>query len=266
MLWDGSHLGDFPGAVIQREYHAYGTKYWKLQLGDQNLFASVRPLKSTLPCVVDELKRVFALTRTGSHRITIDGASYLLYRETYLTLGDQEIIVQNQCLSESQGPELEESRRLIQYVFAFRELLGLSPNHNGVIKLRTSPHISRLTGRVTNNPIPEVLSSQDNTIRTTHDHRTTLPQTILKQWFSDVDVTDTVCMMTGFRGEPETIHVKLSYYRGQIEDVINRVDRSQIWLSNAICERLMRHYLRIVAPGGDRPWAPEEFAIAPADT
>lgn len=264
MQWDGSHLGEFTSEVIRKEYQTASAKYWRLQLGDQSVFASVRPLKSTLPCVVDELKRVFGLSRTGSHRITIGGASYLLYRESCLSFGDREIIVQNPCLSESFGPEVHQARRLIQYVFAFRELVGLSPNHNGVIRLRTSQHVSRLTGRITNNPIVEVLSTQDNVVRTTHDQRVTLPQTVLRQWFSDVDVTDTVCMMTGFFGDPEAIHIKLSHYRSQIEETITRVDRSFIWLSNAICERLMRHYLRTATSAGDQPWAPEEFNLAPS--
>lgn len=262
MQWDGSHLGEFTAVVIQREHHAHSTKYWRLQLGEQSIFASVRPLKSTLPCIIDELKRVFALTRTGTHRITIDGTGYLLFRESCLTIGDQEIIVTNPCLSEAHGPEVENARRLIQYVFAFRELMGLSPNHNGVIKLRTTQHISRLTGRVSNNPLVEVLSVQDNTLRTTLDHRVSLPQTILTQWFSDVDVTDTVCMMTGFTGQAEDIQAKLSHYRAAIKAVIDRIDRSQVWLCNAVCERLLRHYLRVTAHPEDRPWAPEEFEAA----
>jgi len=262
--WDGSDLGCFPAAVLVKEFRYQGVLYWRLQLeGYESVFAEATLLRTTLPCVVDELKRVFSLTRTGTHRIKIEGrSSYLLYRAESLEIGDGEMVVREMLLAETPQEKTLDYRRYIQSIFGFRALLGLTPTNEKVISFRNPKRISRKTGEVTHSYYYEVLSRQETPLRSERNPRATLSASVLSRWFNDISVADTICLMTSFSGTAEDLRIIASQIRFRCEEVIRRVDPKFIWLSNVIYERLLSYYLtNMDMPPEEKPWNDKDFQV-----
>jgi len=271
--WDGGSV-QLPLEAVEREFKAVpGSTYWRVNLGNSIVYGLMKPYKDSTPLVVDELKRVFNLTATGSKKVVIGSTPYLLYRARTYEIGGKTFIHVEPSLNDialdrpwnyfqqALVPEQDVftvCRPLIREFYAFRDLLGLTPNNNSIFKLRSTWRIK--DGRYRGDFHPHPITMQDTNINPLRKKNTSLPLAVLSQWFDDITVSDVVSSMTGFGKEGDKIHERIAYYRSECEKVIMRIDRSLIWISGVICERLMTHYLRASTPDNGIPWAIDEFS------
>lgn len=273
--WDGCAV-ELPLTALESEFTSNGNTYWRLNINGSPTYGLVKPYRDNIPCIVDELKRVFKLPEAGIKKIYSGITPHLLYRVQVYTLGGQILIQEEPHLSEVdlnqpwfqcqglQGPAptvIQECKNTIREFYAFRDLIGLTPNNNTIFKLRSKWTIKKgvYKGYSKFHPITQ----QDNTILPVRVRRleknSLLPKPVLTQWFDDISVSDVVCSMTSFNKDSEKIHEKIAEYRNKIERVIHRVDRSMIWISSIICERLMAHYIRATTTTHETPWGIDEF-------
>ena len=269
--WDGGSV-ELPLTALEKEFSSNGNTYWRLNVDGHPIYGLVKPYRDNIPFVVDELKRVFHLVASGTKRVYFGATPYLLYQAKVYVLGERTLIQDEPHLSEvkldqpwsqilaplTPEPTLYEvCKSTIQRLYAFRDLIGLTPNNNTIFKIRSNWRIK--DGIYKSDLSPHPITQQDNTIRVIREKNSLLPQTVLAQWFDNISVSDVVCSMTSFGKEGEKIHEKIAQYRNEIERVINRVDRNLIWISGVICERLMTHYIRATTTTIDIPWTIEEF-------
>ena len=218
--WDGSHLGKIEDRDIVSKTSGprpFSTLTFRFQ--EQTYQCWVKRISTLQATLIDELKPLFGLAKLGTHSIFVKSRLYLLVRP----------FTGPHCqLDEIRFSPSRSFREQVQLIFAFRHVLALSCSFESSIQVRSVYGLSY--------PI----SFRDGTMNF-WSTRPILPGTILKKWFKydhesiretllralDIDVTRLTAFMLRFRTS--------------LEVTILRLDKSLIWTSNYILERLMNH-------------------------
>jgi len=95
ILWDGSHLGNYPESIISYTMKVLNTnmKYCRLNINELTIFCSLRKSKekksaTKILALIDELKPIFGLRKVGSHTITISSRLYIIYNVNLRSYND----------------------------------------------------------------------------------------------------------------------------------------------------------------------------------
>jgi len=230
LLWDGSYLGNFPRTCIKAKITVKNG--FVFQIIKTDTFATrcilKRPRDASIPCILDELKVCFGLTKLGTHRIKISGRMYVMYK---CTLNDIPLtkVPKTRITSHVEA----EMRRLIAYRF----LMCISHTQN------TSFLIRKNTGSDNND-----IDKDDNAFtpysliepQTFIDQRTVDPsETFLKRWFGEKDFHKDVMKVI-----PKKICEDwtsfLYRFRPIIEDTIERVDSQYVWITAHLVEKIAK--------------------------
>nr|QBK91509.1 MAG: uncharacterized protein LCPAC302_01290 [Pithovirus LCPAC302] len=221
--WDGSDISSLLSNADIYETKYNKIKYWLIQYEyDDNIFEEVciaRSCKYSTSCLIDELKPIFGLQKLGTHRLKYKNGTMLLIKcartgEGYI----KEELNLNKIDTFTPLLVLQ-----IQEIFAFRELLGVTRSFNSSIILRESKR--------TVYPV----SFYDPNMLTTD--KKIIPFSVLERWFKNTTIDEVVKRILKVR-DINKLSTVLHNLRNQIEEVINRVDRTSIFYKNCIMNRI----------------------------
>lgn len=225
LSWDGSYLGNFPRKCIKAKITV--TNGFTFQIIKTDTFAArcilKRPRDASIPCILDELKACFGLTKLGTHRIKISGRMYVMYK---CVLNDVPLTkVPKIQISSSVEAEM---RRLIAYRF----LLCISHTQNTSFLLRKNNNDDGDGDTFTPYSLIEP--------HTFVDQCTIDPSEIfLKRWFGERDFHKDVMKII-----PKKICEDwtsfLCRFRPIIEDTIERVDLQYVWITAHLVEKIAK--------------------------
>ena len=183
----------------------------------------VRSSKSTLPCVVDELKEVFGLTKLGTHWCRLNGKTYILIKCIMTPEGDIKEEITLNILSTNNNDISQLLKLQVQEIFAFRELLGVTCSYESSIIIRK--------GKCGLYPI-SFYEPNMATIDTK-----VIPFTVLDKWFDETlidNVVKRLCKIQSIDNLAKVLH----NLRTEIEKIIERVDRRAITYKSCIIDRI----------------------------
>lgn len=241
-LWDGSHLGEFPN-LITHNWVCEGTTYHGLTFPDGNiLYCIAKSTENKFPFIVEEIKDIFDLQRRGIHGIKMAGYEYILF---YVPITvNSEIVWEtplNRIHNKHEIRVRPEFRKEIQKILMFAEILSLTSTTESTVWIRNGPG---------DEYIPIAVNENNTTInrKTGHDF-SILTKVLINKWFGEeTDLNDIVKEMIHYR-EYVTIPtiggdnraIVLMKLRTQIEEIINKYDKTFIWYTYFIIDRIARH-------------------------
>ena len=222
--WDGSNVTNLitQSNIYEAEYRK--NKYWVIEHTDENgnkqvEICIIRSCKSSIPCLIDELKPVFGLQKMGTHWCKQAGKNKILikcvktpegYIKEEITLNQVEVIT---FLLKLQ----------VQEIFAFRELLGVTCSYGSSIIVRE-----------TRNNVYPISFYEPNML--TVDKKI-IPFTVLDKWFEDTSIDIVVKRLCKIH-KIENLGTVLHNFRNKIEKIIERVDRNAITYKSCIMNRI----------------------------
>lgn len=228
IVWNGSFLGEFSKDAIQFKEIRGKDRYWTLNLGTP-ITCRVKQIPSSFPTLIDELKPVFGLPKLGTHQIRIESKNYLLIKCP--EPGVTEVPL-NQFIPGSSQYIL--FRRQIQELLAFRDVLAVSSTYESSLRVRLQPRR------------PPVPMSYREPKMAFDASRSIISSRLHRRWFSDITIDQTLARMIHL--DPEDVSAGIAEFRSQLEATISRIDRSLIWCSAFIMERLMARLLGDLGP------------------
>ena len=145
LLWDGSHLGYHPETRIIGKWELQGTIYSKIYLGkgwsenlsEGNIYCIMLETKDLFPCIVEDIKELFGITKRGIHRITISGKEHIIYYVP-VSIGGEVIWETPLNRLDSKHPLRNDPifRRDVQRVIAFCDIMALCGTGESSIRIR----------------------------------------------------------------------------------------------------------------------------------
>lgn len=225
LVWNGSFLGEFSADAIQSMEVRDKEKYWTLDLGTR-VTCRVKSTKTSFPNVIDELKSLFGLPKLGTHQIRMNHKNYILIRCPEPGVSEVPL---HQFIPELSGSQYPLFRRQIQEILAFRDVLAVPVTYESSLRVRIQPR---------RHPVP--LSYREPSMAF-DSSKPILSASIQNRWFNDANVSQTLARM--IRIDPEDVATGISEFRTHLETIISRVDKSLIWCSAFIIERLMSRLL-----------------------
>jgi len=221
--WDGSNLGKFSKEIIvsRNECGAVSVKYCILNIQGVKIACSIRKYKggdhgTKALAIIDELKPLFGVKKIGSHIITIGESLYIIYKASF---DDQEKIKVDKMLTAKQAVKIynpleeiqnnlnqEENREAvlleIRRIFLFKDILGMKTSLTNILMRDSYPIDQKSDPVLRDNCGGDCLSTLSDSLR--------------KDWFHKVDITDLFLEMIAGRSLTDLIK--------DVNAVINRVD------------------------------------------
>ena len=227
-VWDGSYLGMVTDLNIIERFEVEGLKYWSISLFGHVEICIIRPILTNSPCISDELKVLFGLSKLGTHRVKYRRKMYILIRTRSTDDG-------NICL-ETDLSQIHTKDPVfvgqVQDTYLFRDVLGLTKSTDKSLVLR-HPKQRYLA--------PYPVSFYENMMRP-DDTKLIVPATVTDKWFDGVTLNDVARRI--FRVEKmEDVQARIIYIQDQLNLIIERVDRDAVWMIRPIIERLTRRML-----------------------
>jgi hypothetical protein len=227
LRWDGSYLGKYTKEILLTNLNKPPV-YWYIQTDTFSTFCIAKRTDDNFPCLCDELKPIFGLTRIGTHSIIIGNNFYVIYK----VLIKHGYIIEDCKLSEISPSipieELSEFNQRIRFIYTFRELLGiLSISENDIILRETRKFkYTPLSNRDAKNSIDKKQSK--------------IKSEILNKWFQDSSISATCKEMFRYTTDEEITEL-ISVYQDKIETVIKRINADYIWYTNTIMQRVYNY-------------------------
>lgn len=228
VAWDGSHLGTIHKHQIIRDFNVDNHRYWVVMIGDVTITAIVRTTQGYVPCIIDELKPVFGLTKLGTHTVKIKSKLYILIRVLH---NDDNILIRELMLNEA-GDELtsnEQFRDYVRRVYVFRDTFAISRTFDSSITCRT---ITTVSGNTYTVPV----SIYEPSI--TDSETCLLPNTVLTRWFADGKMPhDVLIDMLGI-SDRKQLQKAISRVRNSIASTIERISKDSLCVETIAIRRL----------------------------
>ena len=262
--WDGSHLGALLPVSLRHTYKYLNECYWCLDLAtlaftkdkisqrSALIWVQAKSIKDNHRVISDELKFIFKLPKIGTHCIKYLDKMYVLFkirshhqRIIYdLPLDQLQALITNKYHNISlvalpdniiigekyQSRLTPEFIGQLQITWLFRDILGLSCSFNSSIHVRVLDDKEKILTDWF--PI-----SYRETNMVPYNYR--LPMTIVKQWFLNYDETpgNIACKLFRVKSEKDIFEVT-SRVSEQIQGVIMRIDKREIYLYRSMVDRL----------------------------
>jgi hypothetical protein len=210
LVWDGSHLGQYPEEIMIERYDLFPYDLYRLhnpfnQGG--SILCAMHSSKSKYPCIVDECKFVLGMSKIGTHSITIGRTLYIMYNIQYPPTLLRDVPPDIKCN--------DNFKRMVQDVYVFRLVFGLGCNFDSSI--------------IVLNGIP---SSYRNNLDISCEKGFEISDKALDEWFIDT-IGHSMKRMIYISG-------RTNFMRWNIQKVINRIDKDLIWIDNQIIDRMLR--------------------------
>ena len=238
LKWDGTeitHLLEDENIIIEESiygdliyYRFINKKEVKLnqhkkgekEKEDENI-GIVRTSSTSFPCLIDEIKPVFGLQKIGTHWFWQYNKIMILQKARIV----DGVVVQELHLNEltyhHHRLEVE-----VRKIFTFRELLGMSKNHEKSIILRD------FEDRI----LP--VSFYEPGMEPAHKGKV-IPESIMKKWFDGITIDQCVTKLLEVY-DINDMSKKLSILRKDLEGIVLRVDKEQITMVDEILTRIRK--------------------------
>lgn len=221
--WDGSHLGKYDRSVIKRQYLNDGVRYTDITLDIGKIYCIINKTKGNVECMVDEIKNIFGVNRRGTHRIILGSTNYIMY---YVTISSDGKMIFDIPLSKIEKYEDKEFAKEMRKVMVFCEILGLSSTTGKFIRIRN------FGGKVY--PVNWNHGILDTKM-------SVIPKNMYEKWFGESITTYEILKeMIGYSEEKKNLCEITSEIRGKIDEIVKKYDKTYIWYSNVIIERISR--------------------------
>jgi hypothetical protein len=212
LIWDGSYLGRFDKEdIISRKnmfpYNRY-TVVVKMDGMSLTIDCTMATASNLYPCIVDEIKPILGLVKIGTHSVRYGKTLYIMYNMPY----ECRLLTEDEAKT---GEECTDLKIMVQDTYVFRLVVGLGCNFDSSIALVNGvPTSYRCTCDIKGDMAPDMSRKAQ------------------QFWFVD-SVKDSIHRMVACCGRSYTMRCK-------IQDVINRIDKSLIWLDNYIYGRFIQ--------------------------
>lgn len=133
--WDGSSLGILTDTNILKKYTMGSRDYWDININQYRTVCMIKKRKDCTPCILDELKPLFGLTKVGTHYVKY-GINIIILNRCRLT--SDGTVAYEHTLAELKG-KVEMSPELlfkIRAIYVFRDLFKVSKTNETHIILR----------------------------------------------------------------------------------------------------------------------------------
>ena len=260
LKWDGSHLGSYRG-VLTHIWMMDGIKYHGITLPDYNngiIYCTAVCTKDVFPCIVEDIKDIFGLTRRGIHRITIDNKEYILY---YVPISSKGQVFWETPLNRLDSKHILrrnlEFKKEVRKIIAFCDILALSSTGEPSIRIRHGSEGKYIPISVNESATTIVKFSTGSD----YDY-SILSKTLFSKWFGeeisinhvvkDIITSCTLAWASPTSNVPMIINPDInannlviisSEIRNRIDEIIRKYDSSYIWYSYFIIDRMSRHLL-----------------------
>lgn len=131
MIWDGTYIGKIDKKDIIEIIKFNKETYWKLKHKSETFYCLAKQSKNTFPCIIDRLKPIFNIPALGTHHCRLGSKIYILIRVISKSSNINVDIKLNELTVND--PDFVEK---VKYIFAFRELLGITVSTGNSIRVR----------------------------------------------------------------------------------------------------------------------------------
>ena len=228
-VWDGSCLGVINNENIEAQMKFMDLEYWKIKLFGHTQICMVRPATTSCPCISDELKILFGLSKIGTHRVRYHNKIYILFKPR---IGRSKEIIRETSISNINFTNNTSFISQVQDIYLFRDVLGLTKTNDNSVVIRW-PDQSYIP--------PYPISFYENKIRP-HDTKTIVPGTVTKKWFGDCTLKDAARRIFRIK-KISDVSTRLVYIQEQLNVIIERVDRDAVWMIALIMGRITKRLL-----------------------
>lgn len=196
---------------------------------DEENVGIVRTSTTTYPCLIDEIKPVFGLHKVGTHWFRQYNKIMILQKARTRN----GVVIQELRLNDLSYHH-ERLEPEVRKIFTFRELLGMSKNHESAIILREFEDVI----------VP--ISFYEPGMDPAHKGKV-IPESILKRWFGNMTIDLLVKKLLQIEKSDEMTK-KLAEIRSHLEEIVNRVDKEQITFVDEILTRIRKRLQYILSP------------------
>lgn len=263
LKWDGTHLGSYWKALTGK-WTVEGIQYgritlpsgWSEKSGNSGNFTElpsgviyciIVKAKDSFPCIVEDIKAIFGLPRSGLHRINVDYQEYFIY---YVPLSTSGELVWETPLNRLDGKHLLRKdpafRKEVQKIIVFSDILALGRTGEPAIRIRSGSNGTYIPISMNENStlIPKAVE---------YDY-SIISKTLFLKWFGEETSTSDVVKDIVYAGsmtqetmdqrtDINNLAVTVSEIRNKVDTVIKRYDSNYIWYSNFIIDRMSRYLL-----------------------
>jgi hypothetical protein len=258
LKWDGEHLGNYIGSITQKwsmegdNYFAItlpkGWKYMGNEMEQGIIYCMATNAKDAFPCIVEDIKQIFGITRRGLHRIKIDNKEYIIYYVPINIKGD--VIWEtplNRLDSKHELRNDKEFKNKVQRLLLFCDILSLNKTGEPMIRIRPGADLTYIP--INYNTESTIISRNDN-----YDY-CIISKVLFMKWFGETASLDEIVKdMVGYKkikinsvipiitnnGE---LTAKCAEIRNKIDKIIEKYDGNYIWYSYFIVDKISRYLL-----------------------
>lgn len=270
LKWDGTHLGSYWKALTGK-WTVEGIQYGRItlpsgwsrnstvnstvnstELPSGVIYCIIAKAKDLFPCIVEDIKTIFGLPRSGLHRINIDYQEYFIY---YVPLSMSGELVWETPLNRLDGKHLLRKdpafRKEVQKIIVFSDILALGRTGEPAIRIRSG----------SNGVYIPISMNESNTLisKAVEYDYSIISKTLFLKWFGEETSTSDVVKDIVYAGsmaqgsmtqgsmtqgnDINNLTVTVSEIRNKVDTVIKRYDSNYIWYSNFIIDRMSRYLL-----------------------
>jgi len=233
ILWDGTYLGTISDEdIIEKFTNIF--EYWRIKINNNIFIAIIRKSKDYSPCLIDELKPLFGLTKSGTHYIKYK-YKYIVLIKPYL---DNDMVINEVQLNQIDITKLNDNLvDKIKRIYVFKDLLCLNKATDSSIVIRKSKY----------SDISYPLSLLDGTLKiskiTDISKSTYLPETVFKKWIKDESPAKILAKMCNIYDLDKLDKITFRL-KSEIENIVKRVsDDFYVDLSNILITKIQNRML-----------------------
>jgi hypothetical protein len=247
--WDGSYLGTYPEHILTQRWIVDDVTYWGLtiregplgdgflgDLGDGVIFCIKRKSYDVLPCIIDDIKLLFAIPRRGTHRITIGKTHHVIYYVPITTQG--EVVWETPLSRLPKDSDLYEDsnfKACVGHLIVFCDILALSAISEKNMSIRPG---SVFTPVNTNDNT--ILKNPKKTGQGTMLNKIT--KSMLTKWLGEDTSIPAILRALLCNGEEDVANT-ITTLRWNIEKIIRSYDIKYVWYASCIVDRLSQYLI-----------------------
>lgn len=233
--WTGEYLGEFNRSIIIYKWTYVSTEIHHLRINNESIYCIMELLKDNFPCIIEDIKNVFKLSKRGYHTLKIDGRMYIIY---YVPLTSTGVVIWETPVYRLNLKDPLRSdpnfRKKMQRLLVFCDVMALYQTSESNIHVRP-----RNDG--TFSPINYNLKTT-NIIK--GDNFSIITKNVYRDWFGETVLVEDVAKEFVNYTEKTNLTELCFDLRNKIEDIIRKHDKSYLWYSKFIIERLSRYLLQ----------------------
>lgn len=210
--WDGTYLNN---VQIKEKFKFETQKYACLQIEDHLIYCILEKY-DTFPLIIEELRTIFNISRRKFHLIETNNNNkqFIIY---YVPFINDKIVWETPLHKLPKNHVLRHNptfKQEVRKVILFCELLSLSNTRQANLMIRSKS---------------EVINTNDKKTIADPTCLTMCKEKMLNDWFSS---------SSEFKQTLDLMIIDLNLLKKQIEEIILRIDKSYIWFSCLVIQKI----------------------------